>query len=356
MSEIKISVILPCYNVEKYIRRGLDSVLAQTLQEWEANLVDDGATDSTGRICDEYAEKDRRFKVVHTENLGVSCARNAGMKETKGELLYFMDPDDWIEPDCFERCYNIYRNNDCDIIQFEKYWVYGNEKHTDIEKQSGIKNHEQIIREYSGPMSGLGQNALNAWYNGENLWNYKRNLGVWCFMFRRSYIESNHLRFMEGVSMYEDVLFAIEATYHADKLVGITDPLYNYDVRENGAVVTRTNISSTLFNDKWNLIAQRARLRKMVKEFDLHDYYLGSQVLSCLELALKTSDELRNYKQFRKYVCHLAIQESIRKVSIKNAPLKFSVPVRMLKTHCHLLLFIGCWLLHKIGLSQRFTM
>lgn len=356
MSDTKISVVVPCYNVEQCIRRGLDSILAQTMQEWEAILVDDGATDCTGRICEEYAEKDSRFHVIHTQNQGVSRARNTGMEHATGDLLYFMDPDDWIEPNCFERCYNIYINNDCDIIQFEKYWVCRNKKHIDKEKRSGVRNHEQIIREYSGPMSGLGQNALNAWYNGGNLWDYKRNLGVWCFMFRRSYIESNHLCFMEGVSMYEDVLFAIEASYHAEKLVSIADPLYNYDVREDGAVGTRTNSSSKLFNDKWNLIVQRARLRKMVKEFDLHDYYLGSQVLSCLELALKISDEWKNYKLFRQYVIHPDIQKSIQKVSIKNAPIKFSVPVRMLKMHGQFFLFLGCWILQKLGLSKKISM
>ena len=79
MSKAKISVVVPCYNVEPYIRRGLDSIIAQTLQEWEAILVDDGATDGTGNICDEYAAKDSRFQVIHQQNQGLSCARNNGM-------------------------------------------------------------------------------------------------------------------------------------------------------------------------------------------------------------------------------------------------------------------------------------
>ena len=88
MSDTKISVVVPCYNVEQYIRRGLDSILAQTMQDWEAILVDDGATDSTGEICDEYVARDCRFHVIHQENQGPSCARNSGMKEAAGELLY----------------------------------------------------------------------------------------------------------------------------------------------------------------------------------------------------------------------------------------------------------------------------
>lgn len=356
MKTIIISVVLPCYNVEQHIRRGLDSLLVQTLQEWEAILVDDGATDRTGKICEEYAAKDCRFRVIHQEKQGASCARNNGMNEAKGELIYFMDSDDWIEPNCLERCLETYNNHHCDIVQFENYWVSGNKKSSEKDKHNGIWNHEQIIREYTGPMSGLGQKALNAWYNGENLWDYKRNLGIWCFMFRRSFIESNHLHFMKGVNLFEDVLFAIEATYYAETIVSIPDILYNYDIREEGTVQTHINQTSKLLNDKWNLIAQRARLRKLVMEFDLHNYYLGSHVLSCLQLALRTADEWRNYGLYRQYVTHPDVQESIKKVCLQGAPMKFSIPVRLLKMHGQFLLFAGCWLLHKLRISNKISL
>ena len=156
--------------------------------------------------------------------------------------------------------------------------------------------------------------------------------------------------------MFEDVLFAIEATYFAKKVVSITDSLYNYDVREDGAVGLRTKNTSKLFKDKWDLVVQRARLRKSFKEFDLLDYYLGSQVLSCLQIALNTSDEWKNYQMFNKYVTHPDIQESIKKVSLKGAPLKFAAPERLLKAHCQFILFVGCWLLHKTGFANQFSM
>lgn len=100
--DILVSVIVPVYNVEEYLGRCVDSILSQTYENLEVILVDDGATDSSGRICDHYAAQDHRVKVVHKENGGLSSARNAGIDVACGEWLEFVDSDDWIEPDAVE--------------------------------------------------------------------------------------------------------------------------------------------------------------------------------------------------------------------------------------------------------------
>lgn len=354
MNNIKISAVLPCYNVEKYIRKGLDSVLAQTLQEWEAILVDDGATDSTGRICDEYAAKDSRFRVIHQKNGGVSRARNAGMAEAKGELLYFMDPDDWIEPNCFEKCYETYKKYGCDIVHFSHWvWVGGNKGCETLEHK--VFQGSEIRWEYSGPMSGLSQEALNHYYQGEFIWGYKKNWTIWAFAYDRKFIQDNSIIFLPGIRMFDDLLFAIETTIKAEKIVRIPDAMYNYEMREDG-MVRKPKSNQRLFEDKYNLIGCRQRLREMVTEFDLNDYYLGSHVLSSLQLALQLSKKFKDIKLFKKYVTNPYIQESIRKVSLKNAPMKFAIPVRLLKLHCHTLLFSACWLLNKTGLGDKVAM
>ena len=109
MAEItspKISIIVPVYKVEQYLRRCLDSIVAQTFTDWECILIDDGSPDNSGRICDEYAEKDKRFRVFHQENVGVSAARNKGLDEARGEWIGFVDSDDWIEKEMYEYLYN----------------------------------------------------------------------------------------------------------------------------------------------------------------------------------------------------------------------------------------------------------
>ena len=93
-----VSVIVPVYNVEKYLPRCLDSILQQTYKKWELLLIDDGSKDESGKICDDYAVKDERIRVVHTSNQGVSSARNKGLDAAIGEWIAFIDPDDWWSP------------------------------------------------------------------------------------------------------------------------------------------------------------------------------------------------------------------------------------------------------------------
>ena len=97
-----LSIIVPIYNVEKYLCKCIDSVIAQTYQEWELLLIDDGSTDNSGNICDEYAKKDSRIRTFHNKNRGASAARNTGLDASIGEWIYFLDGDDYISDDCIE--------------------------------------------------------------------------------------------------------------------------------------------------------------------------------------------------------------------------------------------------------------
>lgn len=102
MSDVRVSVIMPVYKVEDYVARAMESVLAQTFIDFEFLIVDDGSPDGSGAICDAYAGKDPRIRVIHTENRGAPCARNLAMDQAKGVYTYFLDSDDWLEPDMFE--------------------------------------------------------------------------------------------------------------------------------------------------------------------------------------------------------------------------------------------------------------
>jgi len=119
-----ISVIIPIYNVERYLRRSLDSLLAQTHDNWEAILVDDGSPDACGTIADEYANKDSRFKVIHKTNGGLSDARNAGMRIASGKYLLFLDPDDFFHPQLMELCFKAAEKEDADTVVFTYHHYY----------------------------------------------------------------------------------------------------------------------------------------------------------------------------------------------------------------------------------------
>ena len=113
----KISIIVPIYNIEKYIAECIDSILAQTFTDWELILVNDGSTDNSGKICDEYAQKDSRIKVIHKDNEGVTATRDRGVKEAQGEFLFFIDGDDYITENALELFINKQQENDADLVR-----------------------------------------------------------------------------------------------------------------------------------------------------------------------------------------------------------------------------------------------
>ena len=129
-----ISVIIPIYNVETYIRKCLDSILAQTHKNWEAILVDDGSLDNSGAICDEYATIDKRFKVIHQPNGGVSAARQTGLDNATGEYIIHCDPDDWVEHNMLEELLNCAKAENADMVICD--FIIDNKNTTSYEKQN----------------------------------------------------------------------------------------------------------------------------------------------------------------------------------------------------------------------------
>jgi len=120
---MKVSIIIPVYNVEKYLQRCIDSALAQTYLNTEIILVDDGSKDSSGKMCDEITKKDSRIKVIHKENGGLSSARNAGIELATGDALFFLDSDDYLSCDCISKCVAMLEENDADIANVQMMYI-----------------------------------------------------------------------------------------------------------------------------------------------------------------------------------------------------------------------------------------
>lgn len=138
-----ISVIVPVYNVEKYIRRCVDSIIGQTYKNLEILLIDDGSGDLSGGICDEYAEIDMRVRVFHKKNGGQASARNLGLENAMGEYVGFVDSDDWIEKDTYFYCIDLIKNENCkvDVVQFGISCVKDEKEQPKVRKEK-IKRHE----------------------------------------------------------------------------------------------------------------------------------------------------------------------------------------------------------------------
>ena len=166
MQTPKISVIVPVYKVEPYLRKCLDSIVGQTYQNLEIILVDDGSPDKCGEICDEYARRDERIQVIHQDNGGVSAARNAGLKKVTGEWIGWIDPDDWAEPDMFEYLLKNALEMEADIAVCSHFQEFPNRSVFHGYTETMVLNRE------SG-LELLLQNSLMQNYLWDKLWKAK---------------------------------------------------------------------------------------------------------------------------------------------------------------------------------------
>lgn len=210
-----ISVIVPIYNVAPYLRQCVDSILKQTYSDLEVLLVDDGSPDECGKICDEYTKSDHRVRVFHTENRGLSAARNVGIENAKGEYLGFVDSDDWIEPDMYEILLKSIQNTNAGISICG--YLYESEN-TQKECACG-KNL------YSGIDLQLA------------LFEGKINSNVWNKLYRRELFQE--IRFPEGMN-YEDLATMHRIIDEAEGVVTINRLLYHYRAREGGITKSYT--------------------------------------------------------------------------------------------------------------------
>lgn len=207
MPSSKISIIIPIYNAEKYLVRCLDSILAQTFTDYELLLIDDGSKDSSGKICDEYAEKYSRIRVFHKSNGGASSARNVGLDNACGEWIAFADADDYVSPNWLSVFINI---DECDLktqgIITDKPFL----------KNLGLK----YAFEYEGNACGFLKRAFPIRIVGY----------LFCKLFRASIIKDNAIRFDESVRYLEDELFVVSYLKHCNKIVSVNKTSYYYFV------------------------------------------------------------------------------------------------------------------------------
>jgi len=204
MPSCKISVIVPIYNAEPYLPKCLDSIIAQSYNDLEVILIDDGSTDKCWQICDEYAEKDSRIKVMHKENGGVASARNAGLKIATGEYIAFVDSDDWIETTMYSDLLDVCLNYNCDYV--------------------GCST--QIRGGIGGQIRFLTANEYFADYLNGNMF-----LTVWSRLCKREVCID--VKFPENRVVCEDGFVALPTLEKAKKIAFLEKPLYNYNQREN---------------------------------------------------------------------------------------------------------------------------
>lgn len=211
-----LSIIIPVYNVEKYIRRCVESILSQSYNDIQIILIDDGSTDSSGIICDEYAEKDHRIAVIHQKNQGQSVARNVGLNYASGEYITFVDSDDGVVEGAYTNAMKLIQKHDADVVVFGYKKVYEDTMLMSVEIS---KNLEYIC--YS---------SEEAFVNID-----KVTLQVWNKIYKTKNLEG--IRFKEGI-LYEDILFTQSIINNSKNIIYADFAGYYYTVAREGSTVS----------------------------------------------------------------------------------------------------------------------
>lgn len=233
-----VSIVVPVFNAEDYIRRCVDSVLNQDYQDYELLLADDGSSDASGTICDEYAKNDSRVRVIHKENTGVSDTRNLAIRQAKGIYIQFLDSDDWITADATKLLVRSAKEYRSDMVIADFYRVSGER----VSRKGDIGENRVLTREEFAEY--MMENPADFYYGV--LWNK---------LYRRDLIEKYDISMNASISWCEDFMFNLEYMMHAERFYALQAPIYYY-VKRKGSLVSKS------FS-----VGQAIRTKRMVFEY-----------------------------------------------------------------------------------------
>lgn len=266
---MKYSIIVPIYDVEKYIHKCLDSIINQTYHDIEIILVDDESPDNCPKICDKFEQKDKRIKVIHKKNGGLSDARNAGLKIATGDYVLFVDSDDYIDTKTCEN-FLIYTNSNVDVI-------IGNA----IVEKENISFMDHIL--CNDIMTGK-EYLLKAYKHG------KAPMAAWLNLYRREFLIDNNLYFKYGI-LHEDEQFTPRVLLKADTVIITNINFYHYIIRENSITTKKDKRKNA--SDLYDTCRELELTYRKLENDELRIFLLNS--LSDKYLSLFQSGELYKY-------------------------------------------------------------
>ena len=300
-----ISVIVPIYKVEEYLSRCIDSIINQTYKNLEIILVDDGSPDNCPKICDDYAKKDNRIKVIHKENGGLSDARNAGVRASTGEYIVFVDSDDWIELSMLDTLYNLLADNRCDVASCGIRMVWEDNRPSKLlfpfEGCHILEGTEYIL-----------DCLISNKYLVQTVWNkiYKANI-------------IKNIDFPKG-KINEDEYWSWQVIAKTNRVVCLDIALYNYAQRD-GSIMRNSN-----FNPMFALEANCLRYEFVLKNYPaLQDKCCINLLYSCLYQAqrAKLLLEISQYKTYYRQIKKIVKKHKPRKEYIKSINLRKKVRI-----------------------------
>ena len=296
-NSILVSYIVPIYNVEKYIKKCVESICNQNYKNIEIILVDDGSTDKSSKIIDSISEKDSRINVIHKKNGGVSSARNTGLDKAKGKYILFIDGDDYIEPD--------YTDYFLDLISKDNYDIAYSNKCFDLVNKVQIK--ENNIKIYSSA------DAIAGIYDG------KFGVAVWNKIYKKSFLSKNNIRFNEDIWYGEGMLFNIQCLSKTNSVI-VGDRMVYHQVFNPKSAMRKFNMNSNYCGIK-SLDIQKEYIdtknKRILNAWNYHKRCFNMSIL----IGILKSDTKDEYKEDYKK-CKSNLRKNIL------VPLKANIPFK----------------------------
>ena len=319
---VAVSLISPVYKAELYLRRCLDSILAQTLEDWELILVDDGSPDRSGEICDEYAARDSRIKVIHKANGGVSAARQDGLDAAKGDYVIHVDPDDWIEADMLEGMYGKVLSDNADMVICD-YVEDSTASSKTIKQAPSDLSSKVVFKELFHNLHG----------------------SCWNKLVRRSLFQTYGIRFPDDYTILEDLYVTAMLCSHDIRISYLPKAFYHYVLGENpnslGHKYTRSSVESIMSFCKAFVLIWRERGLSYEEYF--YKYATKSFAYDSREYSAKEIRVL--WPEINNKLAHEAICNCIRKPWVMEVCLGQYLPRFIGHVWCALALRLNSW--HK---------
>lgn len=274
----KLSVIIPIYNSEKYIQRCIQSVINQTYKNLEIILINDGSTDNTQKILENFYKQDKRIIIINKENEGVSAARNIGIEISSGEYIHCLDSDDWIENDMYEDMIKKIELYDLDIIVSNFYWDYDNGRY-EIKNclpidENIIINNKDFLKKY--------------FFSG------KSYPAIWNKIFKAELYKKNNIRYPSEISIGEDMVTISKLFYCAEK-IGKINKTYLHYIQNSGSITKNNNITK---------IKEIFRATEMIESY--FNGLIDSEMITAFNYSVITNVLLSEYdnknNEYKKYV------------------------------------------------------
>lgn len=360
---MKLSVVIPCYNVEKFLPRVFHALESQTWKDFEAIFIDDGSTDATTRILNEYAACHPYAYVQHYPNEGVAEARNRGIRLAKGEYISFIDPDDYIAANMFAEMVSVIdTHNKPDAVKCKF-------RHA----SSDFDYNKVVIDESTPSVTELTDDALHnttfssiIGFSFEDLYQYYKTrkfywkegaVPVYIYIYKASFLKQHELKLIKGLTMGEDRMFNAMVMIHAKRIVLIDKVYYYYIKNYSGATGKDVIDPHKVFKYKMALVKARNKVNeRYIKKFgkDISSLYAGSNILAVLELCLKLQKLpfREGFKLFRTYCTNETVSTSIMQVSTKGAPIKLKLPLMLLKQKLYFLTYLMGLAAHMKGIKR----